>query len=131
MKIKYYISSFLLPILFLTAQDQEGGESAAEASVTGSASSPVMTPPESSDSNPIVSMVRIGVPINDALKFNVSQVVKLAIALNKGGKFDLANFTKAAKLLGSGTDIDDLSEALDNDLSIDDITEAVGKVEFI
>ena len=125
MKIKYYISLLLLPLFFLSAQDQEGGESAAEASVTGSASSPVMTPPESSDSNPIVSMVRIGVPINDALKFNVSQVFKLAIALNKGGKFDLANFAKAAKLLGSGTDIDDLSNALDNELSIDDISDAV------
>ena len=49
------------------AFSQGGGESAAEASVTGSASQPVVNPPDSSDSNPIVTVVRLGIPVSDVV----------------------------------------------------------------
>jgi hypothetical protein len=121
LSIPYILSSFLY------AQDQEGGESAAEASVTGSASQPVLNPPDTSDSNPIVSMVRVGVPISAALEFSVADVVKLAKAINNGGSFNLADFVKAASIISSGGNITDITSALEKDIDLNDIESAFTK----
>jgi hypothetical protein len=99
---------------------QEGSESAAEASVTGSASQPVLNAPDTSDSNPIVSIVRLGVPINSALKISLSSIVKLAQSSG-----DLTNFSKAISSVAKGNDIDSISEALDAGLDIDDALNVV------
>lgn len=67
----------------LQAQDEDqsgGGESAAEASVTGAASQPSSTSSGSVESNPVVSMVRSGIPIEAASKIKISNIKKLASA---------------------------------------------------
>lgn len=67
----------------LQAQDEDqsgGGESAAEASVTGAASQPSSTSSGSVESNPVVSMVRSGIPIEAASKIKISNIRKLASA---------------------------------------------------
>ena len=68
---------------------QDSGESAAEASVTGSASQPVLNPPDTSDSNPVVSLVRVGVPIKSALTISIDKIQRMATALNSGGSFNI------------------------------------------
>lgn len=106
---------------------QDSGESAAEASVTGSASQPVLNPPDTSDSNPIVSLVRVGVPINSALSISLDKIQRMAVALNSGGGFNLDSFLKAAASVAAGNDIDSLSTALESGMSIDMARAAVEK----
>ena len=114
MKLLAITSSFL--VLFNTLSfGQDNSESAAEASVTGSASQPVLNAPDTSDSNPIVSIVRSGVPINSALKISIGSIVKLASS--SGG---LTDFNKAISSVAKGSDIDTISSALDLGLAIDD-----------
>ena len=119
MKLLAITSSFLVLFnSFSVAQDNS--ESAAEASVTGSASQPALNAPDTSDSNPIVSIVRLGVPINSALKIPIGSIIKLASA--SGG---LSEFKKAIESVGDGADIDAITTALDSGLAIDDAINAV------
>ena len=104
---------------------QDSGESAAEASVTGSASQPVLNPPDTSDSNPIVSLVRVGVPIKSALTISIDKIQRMATALNSGGSFNIESFVKAASSVAAGSDIDSLSTALESGLSVDSAVSAV------
>ena len=86
--MKSFISSLTLPLLLLAPlhsysqeDDQSGGgESAAEASVTGAASQPSSASSGSVESNPVVSMVRSGIPIEAASKIKISNIKKLASA---------------------------------------------------
>ena len=104
---------------------QDSGESAAEASVTGSASQPVLNPPDTSDSNPVVSLVRVGVPIKSALTISIDKIQRMATALNSGGSFNIESFVKAASSVAAGSDIDSLSTALESGLSVDSAVSAV------
>ena len=104
---------------------QDSGESAAEASVTGSASQPVLNPPDTSDSNPVVSLVRVGVPIKSALTISIDKIQRMATALNSGGSFNIESFVKAASSVAAGNDIDSLSTALESGLSVDSAVSAV------
>ena len=106
---------------------QDSGESAAEASVTGSASQPVLNPPDTSDSNPVVSLVRVGVPIKSALTISIDKIQRMATALNSGGSFNIESFVKAASSVAAGNDIDSLSTALESGLSVDSAVSAVEK----
>ena len=86
--MKSFISSLTLSLLLLAPlhsysqeDDQSGGgESAAEASVTGAASQPSSASSGSVESNPVVSMVRSGIPIEAASKIKISNIKKLASA---------------------------------------------------
>ena len=86
--MKSFISSLTLPLILLAPlhsysqeDDQSGGgESAAEASVTGAASQPSSASSGSVESNPVVSMVRSGIPIEAASKIKISNIKKLASA---------------------------------------------------
>ena len=106
---------------------QDSGESAAEASVTGSASQPVLNPPDTSDSTPVVSLVRVGVPIKSALTISIDKIQRMATALNSGGSFNIESFVKAASSVAAGSDIDSLSTALESGLSVDSAVSAVEK----
>jgi hypothetical protein len=119
MKLLAITSSFVV-LLNTLSFGQDNSESAAEASVTGSASQPVLNAPDTSDSNPIVTIVRMGVPINSALSISIGQIVKLASS--SGG---LADFQKAINSVASGNDIDAISNALALGLSINDALAAV------
>ncbi len=113
-----------ISILFYSSQilsvAQEGSESAAEASVTGSASQPVLNAPDTSDSNPIVSIVRLGVPINSALQISLSSVVTLAQS-----SADLTDFNTAIGSVAKGNDIDSISTALQSGLSVENAVNVV------
>ena len=104
---------------------QDSGESAAEASVTGSASQPALNPPDTSDSNPIISLVRVGVPIKSALTISIDKIQGMATALNSGGSFNIESFVKATSSIAAGSDIDSLSTALESGLSVDSAVSAV------
>ena len=87
--MKSFIYSLSLALLLLYplhtySQDDDssggGGESAAEASVTGAASQPSSSTSGSVESNPVVSMVRSGIPIEAAAKIKISNIKKLASA---------------------------------------------------
>jgi len=69
------------PLLFAQDDDQSGGgESAAEASVTGAASQPSSASSGSVESNPVVAMVRSGIPVDAASQIKISNIKKLASA---------------------------------------------------
>ena len=101
--MKLITSTFTSTLLFLTpfysySQDDDqsgGGESAAEASVTGAASQPASSSSGSVESNPVVSMVRSGIPIEAASKIKISNIRKLASA-------GVSAFTVIAKQAASG-----------------------------
>ena len=113
-----------ISILFYSSQilsvAQEGSESAAEASVTGSASQPVLNAPDTSDSNPIVSIVRLGVPINSALKISLTSILTLAQS-----SADLTDFNTAISSVAKGNDIDSISTALQSGLSVENAVNVV------
>ena len=113
-----------ISILFYSSQilsvAQEGSESAAEASVTGSASQPVLNAPDTSDSNPIVSIVRLGVPINSALQISLTSVLTLAQS-----SADITDFNTAISSVAKGSDIDSISTALQAGLSVDNAVNVV------
>jgi hypothetical protein len=74
--------SFSLPH-FTLGQDQGGGsdgESSAEASVTTSSSKKSAAAPETIESNPVVSIVKAGLPIQSALSMQINDIVKVAQA---------------------------------------------------
>ena len=84
------------------SQAQDGGESAAEASVTGSASQPAVNPPDATDSNPIVTVVRAGIPVNQVLSGTISLNQVLAFAKSSG---DMSTLIGGANLISQGKDV--------------------------
>jgi hypothetical protein len=108
------IATIIFPIFFVTAQDNgDDSESAAEASITGSASQPSVTAPGSIEGNPLVIAVRSGlISLDDALKLGLGKIRDLAAA---GGDFDAL-----IRSVNSAGDVDiDLIRKL-NDLSLDE-----------
>jgi hypothetical protein len=101
--LKKYLSILLSFFLITPAfsqdeeEDQGSGESTAEAAVTGSASQPAVASSGSIESNPIVTLVRSGVSITNAVKFSPSQATALA---SGSGSFD--NFKSTASKVESG-----------------------------
>lgn len=79
------ISFTLFPSNYILGQDDGqsgGGESAAESSVTTSSSQKSAAAPETIESNPIVTVVKTGLPIASALSsgLTIDKIVKLAQA---------------------------------------------------
>ena len=74
--------SFSLPHFSLGQQDggNSGGESSAEASVTTSSSKKSAAAPETIESNPVVNIVKAGLPIQAALTMQINDIVKVAQA---------------------------------------------------
>ena len=65
------LSFFLITPAFSQDEEEDGqssGQSTAEAAVTGSASQPAVTSSGSIESNYIVTLIRLGVPVNEALQ---------------------------------------------------------------
>jgi hypothetical protein len=114
-----------LPGLSLLGQDEGGGGSSpAEAAVTsGGVSQPAEAASGSTESNPVVTLVRSGVDWRLAKTVNVSDVVTIATA---GGT--LAKLTETAGKIASGIlTTKDLVTLIDAGLEIDDATDtAVG-----
>lgn len=85
----------LLPYSLLFAQDEGqsgGGESAAEASVTTSSSQKPAAAPETIESNPVVTVVKSGLSVSNAMTIKVADIVAVAKA---GGT--LTNLVSIAK----------------------------------
>jgi len=83
--LTFVISFTLLPSNYLLGQDEGqsgGGETAAESSVTTSSSQKSAAAPETIESNPIVTVVKTGLPIASALSsgLTINKIVKLAQA---------------------------------------------------
>ena len=74
--------SFSLSHFSLGQQDggSSGGESSAEASVTTSSSKKSAAAPETIESNPVVNIVKAGLPIQAALTMQINDIVKVAQA---------------------------------------------------
>jgi hypothetical protein len=75
--------TFLLLPHILLGQDQGqsgGGESAAESSVTTSSSKKSAAAPETIESNPVVTVVKSGLPIQTAISIPVDEMVQVAEA---------------------------------------------------
>ena len=85
-----------------TSLAQEGSESAAEASVSGSASQPAVNPPDATDSNPIVTVVRAGIPVQQVLSGSISLTQVLSFAKSSG---DMATLISGANLVSQGKDV--------------------------
>ena len=76
-------SSIFFGSFNLDAQDQGqsgGGESAAESSVTTSSSKKSAAAPETIESNPAVTVVKSGLPIQTAISIPVDEMVQVAEA---------------------------------------------------
>ena len=83
--LTFIISFTLLPSNYLLGQNESqsgGGESAAEYSVTTSSSQKSAAAPETIESNPIITVVKTGLPIASALSsgLTINKIVKLAQA---------------------------------------------------
>ena len=74
-----------------------GGESAAESSVTTSSSKKSAAAPEAIESNPVVTIVKSGLPVSSAINIPVTHIIKIAQA---GGT--ISNLTSSASVISSG-----------------------------
>ena len=116
---KWVILSFLLltPSLFLFGQEESGGGSgAAEAAVTsGGTSKPAAAASGTTESNPVVTMIRAGVSWESAKVIKINDIVKIASA---GGT--LTKLVKTAGKIQSGSlKTDDLVTLIDKKVDID------------
>ena len=75
-----------------------GGESAAEASVSTSSSKKAAAAPETIESNPVVTLVKTGLPVSSAINIPVSTIVKVARA---GGTIE--NLVTTSSVIASGS----------------------------
>ena len=124
------ISSTIAPILltvffsftpFVFAQDGStggGGETSAEASVTTSSSKKSAAAPETIESNPVVTIVKSGLPVQSAIAIPIADMIKVAEtggtvsnlittttkinALKAQGKNPASIFANAVKAIDSG-----------------------------
>lgn len=95
-----YIISTLTPSYLVLAQNEGqsgGGESAAESSVTSSSSKKSAAAPETIESNPVVTIVKAGLPVSAAINIPVNNIVKIAQA---GGS--ISNLTISTSVISSG-----------------------------
>ena len=106
--------------------DAGGGGSAAKAAVTsGGASQPAEAASGSTESNPVVTLVRAGVSWDSAKTVNVTEVVTIA---KSGGT--LTKFVETAGKIASGTlTTKDLVTLIDTGLKIDDATDTAEGVK--
>ena len=87
-KTHFNIIPILLAVLFsftsfVFAQEGSsggGGETSAEASVTTSSSKKSAAAPETIESNPVVTVVKSGLPIQSAILIPVDSMIKIAIS---------------------------------------------------
>jgi len=86
------------------------GESVAEAAITGAASQPQAESAGSTESNPVVTIVRAGLPLSTAATLDVSKIVKIAKASSSLANFDGAIAqVKAGKL--TTTELDSIADS--------------------
>ena len=95
--------------MFGQEDSQGGGESAAESSVSSSSSEKKNAVPESLESNPVVTVVKAGIPFETARTIQVSTIVKIAQA---GGT--VANLKSSASVIATGdASVDNIVSAID------------------
>lgn len=125
------ILSFSFTHLILGQQDSGGnggGESSAEASVTTSSSKKSAAAPETIESNPVVNIVKAGLPIQSALTMQVNDIVKVAQAggsisnLQKVTKQDSKVFNNIIKSANLG--ITFKGDEIDSLISLVDVSDA-------
>lgn len=115
--IKILLSlTYLFSFSFVFGQDEgseeeqsdggEGGQSTAEASVTGAASAPAVSAPASIESNPVVGALRSGISISDIRKLGIKNLRTL---YNEGGFTNLVSSLKAIASSTGDVDLDLLS----------------------
>ena len=126
---KWVILSFLFstPNLTLFGQEEDGGGGggAAEAAVTsGGTSKPAAAASGTTESNPVVTMIRAGVSWESAKLIKINDIVKIASA---GGT--LSKLVQTAGKIQSGSlKTDDLVSLLDRNINIDDALDNAEKV---
>ncbi|MDA1148824.1 MAG: hypothetical protein O2937_02295 [Bacteroidetes bacterium] len=86
-----------------------GGESAAEASVSTSSSKKAAAAPETIESNPVVTLVKTGLPLTSAINIPVSTIIKIA---NAGGTIENLKLTSSA-IASGGASITSIVAAVD------------------
>ena len=127
------ISLSLLPFTHLLGQDEGqsgGGESAAESSVTTSSSQKSTAAPEAIESNPIVTVVKTGLPIATALSsgITIDKIVKLATA---GGSISNLKTVSAQAKTSGGTYFTNIVSAAEKGITFknaDDLTSLNGLI---
>ena len=126
---KWVILSFLFstPNLTLFGQEEDGGGGggAAEAAVTsGGTSKPAAAASGTTESNPVVTMIRAGVSWESAKLIKINDIVIIASA---GGT--LSKLVQTAGKIQSGSlKTDDLVSLLDRNINIDDALDNAEKV---
>ena len=108
--------TYLYSFSFVFGQDEgseeeqsgggEGGQSTAEASVTGAASAPAVSAPGSIESNPVVGALRSGISISAIKSLGVKNLRKL---YNDGGFTNLVSTLEAVASSTGDVDLDLLS----------------------
>jgi hypothetical protein len=102
--IAFFVSIFSFNFVFY-GQDNSGGggETAAEASVTTSSSKKSAAAPETIESNPVVTVVKSGLPVQTAIAIPVAQMIKVA---ESGGTISnlVTTATKLTALKALGKD---------------------------
>ena len=125
-KTRFTVTPILLTVLlnftpFVFAQDGStggGGETSAEASVTTSSSKKSAAAPETIESNPVVTIVKSGLPVQSAIAIPIADMIKVAEAggtvsnlittttkinaLKAQGKDPASIFANAVKAIDSG-----------------------------
>ena len=108
--------TYLFSFSFVFGQDEgseeeqseggEGGQSTAEASVTGAASAPAVSAPGSIESNPVVGALRSGISISAIKSLGVKNLRKL---YNEGGFTNLVSTLEAVASSTGDVDLELLS----------------------
>ena len=110
-KTHFNIIPILLAVLFsftsfVFAQEGSsggGGETSAEASVTTSSSKKSAAAPETIESNPVVTVVKSGLPIQSAILIPVDSMIKIA---EKGGSLSNLKQTSSQIVAAKAKGID-------------------------
>jgi len=126
---KWFILSFFaiaLPGITLLGQEDGGGGGAAEAAVTsGGTSKPAAAASGTTESNPVVTMIRAGVSWESAKVIKINDIVKIASA---GGT--LTKLVKTAGKIQSGSlKTADLVTLIDKNVDIDNALDNAEKAK--
>ena len=119
-----------IPTSFLLSQDQEGSESAAEASVTGSASAPSVAAPAAVESNSFIAAARVmiakGYTFNDLTTIGIDKISEI---VTSGGEIsENLEVVTEASVKGEEVDTELLSKLNEITNITKDIKAAVNSV---
>ena len=124
------ILALYIPTSFLLSQDEEGSETAAEASVTGSASAPSIAAPAAVESNSFIAAARVmiakGYTFNDLTTIGIDKITEI---VTSGGEIsDNLEVVTEASVKGEEVDTELLSKINEITNITKDIKAAVNSV---